>query len=155
MRGRPRHSNGAGFIFTCCRYHLMEIFRKKPYIAKTSWSNCIRIRIYQKEIQKRLKIPFSPRRRRSIKIPQWILAKKEYRVRYLRGLYEAEGSMSVHRPTGTYKFSFSNKNVSMLSNVFRLMRMMGFHPHRDDSRVQLSRREEVYRAVHLLQFRRY
>ncbi|MBI1957509.1 MAG: hypothetical protein HYS44_03595 [Candidatus Niyogibacteria bacterium] len=148
------NANNAGFIK---RYSglLEQIFGKRPYIAKTSWSNCVRIRVYQKEIQKRLQIPFSPRGKKTIKIPRWILNKKSYMIRYLRGLYEAEGSFCVHKPTATYKFLFSNKNSSMLNNVFRLMRRLGFHPHRDDSRVQLSRKEEVYQALKTLQFRQY
>ena len=42
--------NNKGFIR---RYsHLMEeLFDKNPYVAKTSWSNCVRMRIYQKKLR--------------------------------------------------------------------------------------------------------
>ena len=88
-------------------------------------------------------------------VPEWILENRRYVVRYLRGLYEAEGSLSHHEPTCTHKLSFSNMNPTMLENVYNLMSGLGFHPHRDAKRVQLSRKEEVHQAVELLQFRKY
>ena len=137
--------------------HFKHDFDKKPYVKKVSSSNCVRIRIYQKEISSRLGIPFSPRGKLNIKIPSWIFSNKEYIVRYLRGLYEAEGSHCVHLPTSTYKLFFSNKNVSMLKNVFQLVEKLGFHPHMSmkNCSVQLSKKDEVERAIRLLKFRRY
>ena len=79
----------------------------------------------------------------------------EYIKRYLRGLYEAEGSYSVHLPTSTYKLSFSNTNQSMLKNVVKLVKVLGLSPHHDKVRVQLSRKSEVEKALQLLKFRKY
>ncbi len=76
-------------------------------------------------------------------------------IRYLRGLYEAEGSHSVHLPTCTYKVQFSNRNVSMLENVFILVSRPGFHPHRSKYQIQLSRKEEVFKFLSLIKFRKY
>lgn len=111
------NADNKGFIE---RYsHLLEkIFSKKAYVAKMSRSNCVRIRIYQKEIKKCFGVPYSPRGKKSIGVPMWISKNKRYIVRYLRGLYEAEGSFCVHEPTSTYKFLFRNRNLSMLRNVF-------------------------------------
>lgn len=148
--------NNPGFIK---RYTglLEKMFKKKAYVAKTSWGNCIRIRIYQKHISRRLGVPFSPRKNKVIKVPSWILESKGYVVRYLRGLYEAEGSHCVHIPTSTHKLFFSNRNESMMKNVFRLMSYLGFHPHRSKSNhaIQVSRKAEVERALKLLKFRVY
>ncbi|MDD5152951.1 MAG: hypothetical protein PHS95_03110, partial [Candidatus Pacebacteria bacterium] len=80
---------------------------------------------------------------------------KEYIIRYLRGLYEAEGSFCVHEPTYTHKFLFANKNISMLNNVYGLMKALGFHPHRSKYQIQISRKEEVQRAIKILGFRDY
>lgn len=148
------NSNNPGFVG---RYSgmLEKIFQKKPYVVKRKEANCIKISIYEKHISDRLGVPSGARKNLDIVVPDWILKNKKYTVRYLRGLYEAEGSFSVHKPTSTYKFSFSNKNRSMLENVFSLVKEMGFHPSRDDKRVQLSRKEEVYRAMRLLHFREY
>ncbi|MDO8520995.1 MAG: LAGLIDADG family homing endonuclease [bacterium] len=148
------NSNNPGFVK---RYQKItkELFRKEPYVYKEKAKNCIRISLYEKKISERLRIPLGSRKNTKVRVPRWILAKDEYVVRYLRGLYEAEGSAMFHKGTSTHKFSFSNFNKSMLDNVFRLMRRLGFHPHRDHKRVQISRKEEVARAAELLQFRRY
>ncbi len=150
------NSSNTGFIR---RYSSLveKFFQKTPYVAKMSNANCVRIRVYQKDISKRLGVPFSPRGKLNIRIPSWILNNKQYIVRYLRGLYEAEGSHSVHIPTGTYKFFFSNRNESMLKNVFRLMKILGFHPHwtKSNYNIQISRKKEVYAAMELLEFRKY
>ena len=146
--------NNPGFIK---RYSgLMEkIFGKEPYVAKMSRVNCVRIRIYQKNIQKRLEVPYSPRGHRWIEIPDWILNDGRYIVRYLRGLYEAEGSHCVHEKTSTYKVFFTNRNVSMLRNVYMLVKSLGYHPHRSKNQVQLSRKDEVFRFMKAISFRKY
>lgn len=148
------NSNNPGFVK---RYaDLVEnIFGKKPTIAPHSGENCIRIRIYQKQISSRLGVPFSPRRDLKIPIPGWIISNKKYIVRYLRGLYEAEGSYSVHLPTYTHKVQFSNVNICMLENVFELVSKLGFHPHKSKNMIQLSKKGEVQKFIELIKFRKY
>ena len=103
------------------------------------------IRIYQKNISRRLGVPTGARKDKNIVIPRWIKVNKEYLKRYLRGLYEAEGSFCVHKPTCTYKFLFSNRNKSLLKNVFWALKFLGFHPHGGSYKIQISRRKEVYK----------
>ncbi len=150
------NSNNSGFVK---RYSSLihSIFNKVPTCTKHSGKNCIRIRIYQKEISSRLGVPLSPRKDLELPVPDWILTKKSYIVRYLRGLYEAEGSFSVHKRTSTYKFFFTNKNTSLLHNVFMLLKKLGFHPHMSETKpdVQISRKGEVYKIMELLEFRKY
>ena len=148
------NSNNHGFVK---RYGQLvkNIFGKQPHVSKQKDKNCTRISIYEKKIQERLGVPYSPRKNLKIAVPRWILAKDEYVVRYLRGLYEAEGSVSHHPKTYTHKFEFANVNQSMLANVYRLMSRLGFHPHRDRKKVQISRKEEVANAIKLLEFRKY
>ena len=148
------NTNNQGFVK---RYaHLVEkIFNKKPYVYKQTGQNCTRISLYQKAISERLGVPCGARKYLEIKVPRWILAKDEYVVRYLRGLYEAEGSASFHPGTSTHKFNFSNLNQSMLENVYTLMTGLGFYLSRDTKRVQISRKDEVKRAIELLCFRDY
>jgi DNA-binding transcriptional regulator WhiA len=148
------NSNNPGFIRRYAR--LVEgIFGKKPYVSKVTYSNCTRISIYEKTISRRLGVPTGARKYARIRVPRWILANKQYVVRYLRGLYEAEGSASVHLPTSTYKLSFANTNQSLLKIVSRLMRQLGFFVSMDAVRVQVSRKEHVERAIQLLEFRKY
>lgn len=133
-----------------------KFFDKKPYVKKVDKEkNCIRIRVYQKNISKRLGIPTGDRGKSVIHIPSWIVGNKNFLKRYLRGLYEAEGSFCVHKPTCTYKFLFGNRNESLLDNVFRGLKILGFHPHRSKYAIQVSRRKEVYRVKDLLKFRQY
>lgn len=148
------NSNNSGFVK---RYSFLvkKIFGKKPAANQHSGENCIRIRIYEKNISSRLGIPFSPRGMLKIIIPGWIISNKKYIVRYLRGLYEAEGNFSIHLPTYTYKMQFSNRNVSILKNVFRLVSKLGFHPHSGKDMVQLSRKNEVLEFVKVIEFRKY
>lgn len=148
------NSNNRGFIK---RYGAIvgRMFNKRPYIYLQSKQNCVRISLYEKSISSRMGIPCGSRKKLKIIVPKWILAKREHIVRYLRGLYEAEGSVSFHIPTCTHKFVFSNLNESLLNVVYQLMVQLGFHPSIGKGRVQISRRAEVARAVELLQFRKY
>jgi DNA-binding transcriptional regulator WhiA len=129
-------------------------FNKNPKIEKTK-RNCIRISIYEKFISQRLNIPAGNRNKLKVVIPKWILSDKSYIISYLRGLYEAEGSFCIHKPTGTYKILFSNRNPSLLKNVYQLLKMLEFHPHKDAFRVQISKKNEVYSCKNLLNFRNY
>lgn len=148
------NSNNHGFVERYSRL-IERVFGKKPVATRHSGKNCIRIRMYEKCISSRLGVPFSPRGRLEILVPAWIYSNERYIVRYLRGLYEAEGSYSVHQPTYTYKVQFSNSNMSMLKNVFELVSKLGFHPHKSKNMIQLSRKDEVLRFIKLIQFRKY
>src|SRR3989344_3671297 len=64
-------------------------------------------------------------------------------------------SNSIHLPTYTYKVQFSNRNVSMLRNVFRLVSLLGFHPHKSRDMIQLSKKNEVLEFINLIKFRKY
>jgi hypothetical protein len=132
-----------------------QVFDKKPTVYKVKGQECVRIGIYQKHISERLGIPAGARKNLDLPVPDWILSNNDYVVRYLRGLYEAEGSESHHAATSTHKFSFANMNQSILENVYGLMAYLGFHPSMDSKRVQLSRKSEVQSAIELLEFRKY
>ncbi len=132
-----------------------KIFEKKPSVIKRTSANCINITIYQKYISKRLGIPTGAKGHLSVIVPRWIMRKRAHIIRFLRGLYEAEGSFCIHKPTYTYKLFFSNKNAALLENVFRLLKMLKFHPNKSKFKVQISRKEEVFWAKELLGFRVY
>ncbi len=148
------NSNNQGFVD---RYTALvqRIFNKKPAVAKRNYSNCTNITIYEKNISNRLGIPTGARKDKRFTIPRWIWSDKNYLIRYLRGLYEAEGSFSVHPPTYTYKFVFANRNESLLNNVYRSLKKIGFNPHRTKVNIQISKRKEAYECRDLLGFRNY
>lgn len=148
------NSQNIGFIK---RYKMLiqNIFGKQPLCMKSKNSSCVRVSIYEKYISKRLGIAIGNRQKAIFKTPKWILRNKKFLISYLRGLYEAEGSFCTHKPTSTYKFLFRNKNESLLNSVYESMRSLGFHPHRSKYQIQISKKEEVYKAKELLKFRNY
>ncbi|OHA78510.1 MAG: hypothetical protein A2V96_02715 [Candidatus Yonathbacteria bacterium RBG_16_43_6] len=148
------NSNNSGFIE---RYAdiIEKVFKKKPYIISSNQTNSTKIGVYEKLISKRIGIAVGARKDLIITVPEWILKKREYMIRYLRGLYEAEGSFCVHEQTYTHKFLFANRNISMLNNVFELMKRLGFSPHKSKDQIQISKKDEVYRAMEVLSFRDY
>ena len=145
------NSNNKYFIQ---RYALLveEIFGKKPSINKTN-SNCVRISLYQKEISERLAIPSGARSKLSDLIPNWIKRNRCLLIACLKGLFEAEGSLSIHLPTYTYNFSFSNINKDLLSFVRDSLNKLGFHPEERSNAIRLRRKEEVKEFKNLIQFR--
>ena len=132
-----------------------KIFGKRPHTAIHKSQKSARIRLYQKNISDRLQIPTGARGEYTAHVPRWILSKDKYIVRYLRGLYEAEGTIAFHEKTYTHKLIFTNYNDSLLSIVYRLLKKLRFHPHRSEHRIQISKKDEVQKLNNLLQFRSY
>lgn len=148
------HSDKLGFI----KYYsdLMErVIGKKPTVRRRSTANATDIVVYEKHLSKRLGIPTGSRSKLVVHLPDWISKSTELRRRYLRGLYEAEGSIHYHKSTYTHKLLFSNTNESMLSVVSAILTDLGFHPYTHGFKVQVSRKEEVQKLKNLLQFRSY
>lgn len=134
---------------------LQKVFGKYPYIKKRKDSACIILRIYQKHLSKRLGIPTGSRSKSAIRIPGWISGKKQFTLAYLRGLFEAEGSLSIHLPTSTYNFQFSNKNPYLLTTVKKALLFLGFHPEVRSYAIRLRRKQEVFEFQKLINFRKY
>jgi DNA-binding transcriptional regulator WhiA len=148
------NSKNSGFIERYARL-IEKVFGKTPTISRRKSSGATNITIYEKSISKRLNIPSGARLHNDFKLPTWITDNKTNRIRFLRGLYEAEGSVSHHEKTYTHKFLFTNKNTSLLTIVLELMTELGFHTHYSSNKVQISRQEDVQKAINLLRFRCY
>ena len=132
-----------------------KTFGKKPTLMKVYNSNCVRISIYQNQISKRLGIPSGNRSKIKVVLPAWIKNNPKILKRFLRGLFEAEGSFCIHKPTSTYKLLFSNRNYSLLKLVYDGLITLGFHANLSGYKVQISRKAEVHRSMEELQFRKY
>ena len=132
-----------------------KVFKKEPYVYKSQTSECMVISLYQKEISKRLEIPTGKKTDIKLELPNWIKSNTNYLKACLRGLYEAEGSFNIHKPTYTYKLIFSNKNDSLLNEVFVALKVLGFHPHQSKYKIQVSKKEEVFKLKKTLSFREY
>ena len=131
------------------------LFRKTPTIMKARGGRHVRISLYQKEISRRLGIPTGSRRHLDLRIPDWIWRNSRYLIRLVKGLLEAEGSLSIHRPSYTYNFQFANRNQSLLAIMARALMVLGFHPERRYNAVRLRKRAEVEKLRLLVQFREY
>lgn len=136
-------------------YIMTKFFEKEAIVQKVKTSNCVRVWIYQKKISKRLKIPSGNRRWVTSGIPDWVWRSKKYIIECLKGLFEAEGSLSIHLPTCTYNFSFSNKNQKLLDDVEKALRILGFNPEIRSDKIRLRKKKEVFTFKKLIRFREY
>jgi hypothetical protein len=134
---------------------ILYVINKKPSIIKRNYSNCFNVTLYQNNLSKRLEIPLGARKNLKIILPNWIWANKLFLVSALSGLFEAEGSFSIHKPTYTYNFSFSNVNISLLNEVEKALKSLNFHPERRSKAVRLRKKEEALRFEKLISFRNY
>lgn len=132
-----------------------KVFAKEPSVKKRSNAECVDVKIYQKNLSKRLGIPLGARGKLLIKLSKWIWNDKRALIACLKGLFEAEGSFSIHLPTSTYNLSFSNRNVSLLNEVEKALIILGFHPERRYNAVRLRKKAEAFDFVELIQFRKY
>lgn len=148
------NSNNQGFIKRYAEI-TQTLFHKKPCVSKLNSSNATRIAFYQKEISNRLGIPCGSRKNLDYTVPKWILKKDGYLVAFLKGLFEAEGSLSIHLPTCTYNFQFRNNNKSLLSAVKDGLIHLGYHPEVRTNSTRLRKRGEVEKFRNLIKFRNY
>lgn len=132
-----------------------KVFKKSSHIYKRKDCACIDIRIYQNRISERLEIPLGGRNRANIKIPNWIRDNRKYIIQCLKGLFEAEGSFSIHKKTYTYNFQFSNRNVTLLNEVEEMLTELGFYPERREVAVRLRKKREALAFEKLINFRQY
>lgn len=132
-----------------------NIFKKKPFVHKRKSSNCVDVKFYQKNLSERLGIPCGSRSSINILLPQWIWGNNKFLTSALKGLFEAEGSFSVHKPTCTYNLSFSNRNTSLLDIVENILCHFGFHPERRKYAVRLRKRDEALKFEKMISFRSY
>ena len=129
-----------------------KIFQKKPAIQKAK-TNCIRISLYQRNISQRLLVPAGNRRNLNNLVPNWIWQEEKYIIACLKGLFEAEASLSIHLPTYTYNFQFTNCNQSLLDFVKISLESLGYHPEVRKTAIRLRKKDEVESFKNLIKFR--
>lgn len=134
---------------------IKKVFNKTPNVRKVKNSACYTVTIYQNKISDRLGIPAGDRRNFKFNIPNWIRNNKDFLINFIKGLFEAEGSLSIHLPTCTYNFQFSNRNKSLLKNVKNSLKLLGYHPEVRPVAIRLRKRAEVESFKRLIQFRVY
>lgn len=148
------NSNNRGFIQRYAKL-ARKFFRKEPTLMKARDKNNVRISVFQNAISKRLGIPTGDRSAARIMIPSWVWSRKHFVRRLIRGLFEAEGSISIHRPTYTYNLQFSNKNPSLLKITKKGLKYLGYHPEIRPTSVRLRKKQEVEKFMESVRFRKY
>lgn len=131
------------------------VFGKPPALLRRKRENAVDVRIYQKDISRRLGIPVGARDKLTIKLPRWIKEDKSFLLHCLKGLFEAEASLCIHHPTYTYNFSFANRNQSLLDEVKDALTGLGYHPERRRDAVRLRKKREALAFAELIKFRKY
>jgi len=134
---------------------ITNVFNKKPSAYKRTNSNCMNITLYQQNLSPRLGIPSGARKNLKIKLPAWIWNNEKMLISAIKGLFEAEGSFSIHLKTYTYNLSFSNLNKSLLDEVEKALKNWGFHPERRIDAVRLRRKKETFEFQKMIGFRKY
>jgi hypothetical protein len=130
-----------------------KVFEKQPSISIQRKSNAVKVSLYQKHISKRIGIISGNKRKDVIGVPDWIVNNKKFTTSCLKGLFEAEGSLCIHKPTGTYNFAFSNKNIKLLNDVYQALIALGYHPERRTTAIRLRKKLEVNTFKTLIKFR--
>lgn len=134
---------------------VQTVFSKEPWVQQRKDAAAVDISLYQTRLSERLGIPTGDRRKLIVRLPEWIQSERRYLIACLKGLFEAEGSYSVHTPTYTYNLSFSNRNPALLDEVEQALASIGFHPERRSYAVRLRKKREVVHFIELIRFRRY
>lgn len=132
-----------------------RVFNKKPNIRKRKHSEAMDITIYQNNLAKRLFIPLGPKRKHKLKLPQWIWSNRSFLISAVKGLFEAEGSFSIHLKTCTYNFAFRNFNTSLLLEVKKALILFGYHPEERKTAIRLRKRNEALSFEQLIKFRTF
>lgn len=131
---------------------LFKVFKKRVVKAKAKETNAVQVYIYQKNIAKRMGFPSGNRSQVKKHIPDWIWADNSYLLACVKGLFEAEGSLSIHLPSCTYNFQFSNVNQYLLSEMEIALEMLGLHPEVRPKAVRLRKRHEVQYLEKLIDY---
>lgn len=134
---------------------MQNVLLKKPTIYFSKTAACCYLTVYQRFLSERLEVPFGARSEVSINFPDWIWKEDVFLIACIKGLFEAEGSLSIHLRTYTYNFAFSNTNVCILNEVERALIKLGMHPERRKNAVRLRKKEEVKIFKQLISFRDY
>lgn len=134
---------------------VQNVFAKKPWAQKRKGAAAVDISLYQTRLIERLGIPTGNRGKLIVRLPERIQSEHRHLIACLKGLFEAEGSCSVHAPTHTYNLSFSNRNPALLNEVERALTSRGFHPERRSYAVRLRKKRETARFIELIRFRSY
>ncbi len=140
-------------------HFIMNLFEKlfgiKPTARKRIGQNCIVVDcssrnitdfLIEKGVVKGHKI------KHRLNIPSWILLKADYKVAFLRGLFDTDGCTFIdHHQNkakiyGNIGLAFTNYSLPLLESINQILRELGYSPTITTRfRVLLRRESEVFR----------
>lgn len=94
--------------------------------------------------------------RAGLRMPDWIVEKKPYRLVFIRGLFDTDGCVYVdtHIIKGkTYKnlgLAFTNRSLPLLADFKKALEELGLHPTQKTPYVVFLRREEDIRRYFVI-----
>ncbi|MFH1193089.1 MAG: LAGLIDADG family homing endonuclease [Candidatus Jorgensenbacteria bacterium] len=134
---------------------IAKLFKRESSIRKHKGKHCVALTLYQKNISSRLKFPTGIKRLYPIRIPFWIRKNGKFLIKCLKGLFETDGDWVVDKRYGTNVIKFTNVSQTLLNDVHRSLRGLGFTAHNGHKRVTISKKTEVEKIVKMIKFRQY
>ena len=122
------------YVTILCR----ELFGIIPSIYKRKGKQAVVISIASTTIVDFLVengLPRGNKIKNGLRIPQWVLDNKRYRIAYLRGLVDTDGCVFVHKHKvgrGTYQnigLCFTSYSTNLLMQVARILEKFSIIPH--------------------------
>ena len=130
-----------------------RVFGKKPNYTKRKNENAIDIRLYQKFISSRLRLPSGDKINNNIGAPRWIFCKNIYMINCLKGLFDTDGHFRKDIDNYLHVIELKNRCKRILENAYRMLKILGYNPQRGKEYVRLARKNEVYDFVEAINFR--
>lgn len=93
-----------------------------------------------------------------LRIPQWILSQKTYKIACVRGLVDTDGCLVLHRHRiggkiyNNLYLSFSSASPELLTQTTQVFLNLGLRPHLagDQREINLYRLEDVQKYLHIV-----
>lgn len=132
-----------------------RVFGKIPTTRKRKISHCDDLYFYQKNISNRINFPYSPKISKPLIIPEWIKKNKNFVKVCLKGMFETDGNLNIDNKYKTCVISFSNRCITLLDDLYLVLKKYGYNPQRRMYDVRLARKKEVERFVDWINFKKY
>ena len=131
------------------------LFDKKPSIRIRKTSQCDDLYFYQNKLSERLEFPYGKKINNELILPQWIKNNILYLKYCLKGLFETDGDWFIDEKYKTNVIKFTNHCHSLLNDIYSVLIDLGYHPQLRKFDVRLARKDEVYKFVDWIKFRKY
>ena len=88
-------------------------------------------------------------------IPRWIKSDLKLLTRYLKGLFDTDGSCYGQPKNYTFVVDFTNRCAQLLTDVHLGLIQLGYHPQKHGDYVRLARKFEAKNFIQRIRFRKF